>query len=123
LSFEEEDPNTVMTIKEKSNHQTEELTDQQNSEEDEMCNMKFDGAASREGEGVGVCIIPPKTCTTFFSYKFSFDCTNSMDEYEALILGLNTLKELGARRIVVHGDFELVINKVRGIYISQSILD
>jgi len=38
-----------------------------------------------------------------------------MAEYEELILGLKTLKELGTRRIVLHGDFELVINKVKGI--------
>jgi hypothetical protein len=119
LSFEEEEPKTVMTIKDKSDHQTEEITDQQNSEEDEMWNMSFDGAASREGAGVGVWINPPKIGTKLCSYKFSFDCTNNMAEYEALILGLKTLKELGARRIVVHGDSELVINQVKGIYQSK----
>jgi hypothetical protein len=39
-----------------------------------------------------------------------------MAEYEALVLGLKTLKEMGARRIVVHGDSELIINQVKGIY-------
>jgi ribonuclease HI len=33
-----------------------------------------------------------------------------MAEYEALILGLKNLKELGAKRTIVHGYFELVIN-------------
>jgi ribonuclease HI len=33
-----------------------------------------------------------------------------MAKYEALILGLKTLKEFGARRMVVHGDYELFIN-------------
>jgi hypothetical protein len=37
-------------------------------------------------------------------------------EYEALILGLNTLKYLGEKRIVVHGDSELVINQIKGVY-------
>jgi ribonuclease HI len=32
------------------------------------------------------------------------------------VLGLKTLKEMGARRIVVHGDSELIINQVKGIY-------
>jgi ribonuclease HI len=31
-------------------------------------------------------------------------------EYEALVLGLKALKEMGARRIVVHGYSELIIN-------------
>jgi hypothetical protein len=39
-----------------------------------------------------------------------------MAEYEALILGLNTLKYLGEKIIVVHGYYELVINQVKGIY-------
>jgi ribonuclease HI len=39
-----------------------------------------------------------------------------MAKYEALILGLKVLKELGARRIDVHGDSELIINQIKGIY-------
>jgi hypothetical protein len=119
LSFEEWEPTTVMAIKDKTEHQTEEITDQQNSAEDEMWNMSFDGSASREGDGVGVWINPPKRGTKLCSYKLTFDCTNNMAEYEKLILGLNNLKELGARRIDVHGDCELVINQVKGIYQSK----
>jgi ribonuclease HI len=91
----------------------------QGSEEDELWNMNFDGAASKEGVGAGVWIIPPKAGSKLCSCKFAFDCTNNMVEYEALILGLKTLKELGAKRIVVHGDSELVINQVKGIYQSK----
>ena len=56
LNFEEREPTTVMVIKEKIEHRTEEITDQQNSAEDEMWNMIFDGAASREGDGAGLWI-------------------------------------------------------------------
>jgi hypothetical protein len=31
-------------------------------------------------------------------------------------LGLNALKKLKTKRIAMHGDFELVINQVKGIY-------
>jgi ribonuclease HI len=77
--------------------------------------MNFDGAVSKEGDGAGVWIIPPKSGSKLFSYKFSFDCTNNMVEYEALILGLKRLKDLGVKRIVLHGDSELIINQVKGI--------
>jgi ribonuclease HI len=50
------------------------------------------------------------------SYKIIFECTNNMVEYEALILGLKVLEELGAKSIVVLGDFELIINQIKGIY-------
>jgi ribonuclease HI len=75
-----------------------------------MWNMSFDGVVSKERLGVGVWINPPKVGTKLCSYKPVIDCTNNMAEYEALILGLNTLKELGAKRIVIHGDYELIIN-------------
>jgi hypothetical protein len=41
-----------------------------------------------------------------------------MVDYEVLILVLRTLKELGTKRIVIHGDSE-IINQVKGIYQSK----
>jgi ribonuclease HI len=72
--------------------------------------MSFDGAVSKEGEDVGVWISPPEVGTKLCSYKLTFECTNNMDEYEVLILGLKVFKELGMKRIIVHKDSELVIN-------------
>jgi hypothetical protein len=119
LSFEEGKTTTTISIKDETDHQGEEITNQKNSAKDEMWNMIFDGAARKEGTRVGVWINPLKIGTKLCSYKLAFDCTNNMVEYEALILGLKTLKELGAKRIVVHGYFELIINKVKGIYQSK----
>jgi len=81
-----------------------------------MWNVNFDGDANKEGSGEGFWIIPPKSGSKLCSYKFSSDYTHNMVEYEALILGLNTLKDLGEKRLVVHGDSKLVINQVKGIY-------
>lgn len=116
LCFEGKGPEIYMAAKDQSDQQTEKVSEQQDSAENEMWNMSFDGAVSREGAGVGVWINPPRLATKLCSYQLSFDCTNNMAEYEALVLGLKTLKEMGARRIVVHGDSELIINQVKGIY-------
>jgi ribonuclease HI len=78
--------------------------------------MNFDGAACREGAGVGIWINHPKGDAKLCSYKLVFECTNNMVEYEALILGLKVLEELGAKIIDVHGDSELIINQIKGIY-------
>jgi len=77
--------------------------------------MDFHGVGSKEGVGEGVWIFPPNGAWKLCSFKLLFDRTNNVAEYEALILGLNSLKELKSKRIVVHGDFELVINQVKGI--------
>ena len=53
------------------------------------------------------------------SYRLNFHCTNNIVEYEALLLGLHLLKKLGAKRITVHGDSELIIRKVNGEYTAK----
>ena len=37
-----------------------------------------------------------------------------MAEYEALLLGLKLLKKLGATRVSVLGDFDLIIQQIKG---------
>ena len=117
LCFEEKGKNEPEIPEKKGEQLQEELIlDQTCDEDDGLWNMGFDGVVSKEGARVGVWIIPPKGTSKLCSFKLAFDYTNNVVEYEALILGLNALKELKAKRIVVHGDSELIINKVKGIY-------
>jgi len=39
-------------------------------------------------------------------------CSNNEAEYETLIFGLETLLNLGAKNILIRGDYELVINQL-----------
>ena len=55
------------------------------------------------------------------SYKLNFQCTNNIAEYEALLLGLQLLKKLGAKRISVHGDSELVIRQIKEEYLAKNL--
>jgi len=56
--------------------------------EDGVWNMSFDGAVNREGARADIWVSPPKTSMKLRSYKITFECTNNVAEYEALILGL-----------------------------------
>ena len=44
-----------------------------------------------------------------YSYKLSFDFTNNEQKYEAMILEILALNKLQVRRVVLRGEFELVI--------------
>ena len=79
--------------------------------------MHFDGACSREGVGVGITISAPYFIEhTIFSYKFYFSCINNIAKYEALLLGLQILKRMQAKRVYIYGDSELVLRQVMDTY-------
>jgi len=93
------------------------------NEEDGLWTMKFDGALGKEVVGIGMWINGPlhHSCKIphnlrMSSYKLAFDCSNNEAEYGALIVGLKILKKLGAKKILVYGDSELVIKQVKGEY-------
>ena len=85
-------------------------------DENSLWTMDFDGALGKDGVGIGIWIrsplhqpgkVPKNACLC--SYKLAFDCSNNEVGYEALITDLKILKKLGARRILVYGDSEIVI--------------
>jgi ribonuclease HI len=51
-----------------------------------------------------------------FSYRLEFSCTNNVTKFEALLLGIENVYNLGCGHLTVFGDFELVVNLVRKIY-------
>ena len=78
--------------------------------------MYFDGSVDKIGVGDGVYIISPIRDSKALLYKLIFECTNNVVEYEALLLGLNDLKDRGEKKLQVMGDSELVINQVNDSY-------
>jgi len=56
--------------------------------------MHFDGAYSNEGVGVRIVLISPKKYEVHFPYKLEFEATKNLDEYEALILGLEATRKM-----------------------------
>ena len=50
------------------------------------------------------------------AFRLNFKCTNSMAKYETLILGLQIIRNLGGKRILVMGDSGLVIKQINVEY-------
>ncbi|WP_369124381.1 reverse transcriptase-like protein, partial [Actinobacillus pleuropneumoniae] len=53
------------------------------------------------------------------AYILNFRCTNNMAEYEALLLSLKLLKKLGATRVSVLGDSDLIIQQIKGKFLTN----
>ena len=80
----------------------------------------FDGSKTSDGAGAGIVIQSPRYRRTEMSFKFDFNCTSNQAEYEALIIGLEILLEMGASTVHIKGDSDLFIGQIAGDFRIRS---
>lgn len=78
--------------------------------------LQFDGSVTYERSEAGLIVVSPAGKTFLFMIRLEFQCTNTQAEYEALVRGLQLLKDRNVDRVSVWGDSMLVIQQVRGEY-------
>ena len=66
-------------------------------------------------------IISPKVKTTL-SFNLAFECTNNQAQYEALVIGLEILLDLGLKDVRIIGDSQLVLRQLTGEYNCNNLL-
>ena len=76
----------------------------------ECWTMYFDGSVMAPGSGAGVVLISLDGSRLCYTICLHFLASNNAAEYEALINGLRIAIELGATRLYVRGDSELVVD-------------
>jgi ribonuclease HI len=74
--------------------------------------MYFDGSLKLEGAGAGVLLISPKGEQLKYVLQIFSNVSNNEAEYETLLHGLRLAASLGIKRLLVYGDFAVVINQV-----------
>jgi len=80
----------------------------------------FDGSTCDRGAGIGIILISPQGRKYEFSLPIVATSTNNQAEYQALIKGLELLREVHADVVEVFGDSMLVINELAGSYECRS---
>jgi len=80
----------------------------------------FDGSTCDRGAGIGIILISPRGKKYQFSLPIVAMSTNNQAEYQAMIKGLELLKEVHADAVEIFGDSMLVINQLAGIYECRS---
>ena len=72
--------------------------------------MYFDEAMNQYGNGIGVLLITPERSHILSVVKLNFEATNNMANYEACIIEMEALWELGVKNATIFGDSTLVID-------------
>ncbi|KAI5316192.1 hypothetical protein L3X38_045368 [Prunus dulcis] len=78
--------------------------------------LYFDGSKTDKASGAEVVLEEPLGVRHCYSFQLDFQCTNNRAEYEALIIGLEMLVELGIQSVEILGDSMLVLKQIAGEY-------
>ena len=76
----------------------------------------FDGSSCKQGGGISIVIISPQGASFEFAFPIEPLITNNQAECEAILKGLQLLREVKAEAIEVFGDSQLIINQLIGLY-------
>ncbi|OMO95998.1 reverse transcriptase [Corchorus capsularis] len=76
--------------------------------------LEFDGSSTSESAGVGIIISSPQGTWMMMAFHLDFECMNNQAKYEALIIGLEMLREMKASSVQIKGDSLLVVNHLTG---------
>ncbi|XP_075500042.1 uncharacterized protein LOC142538613 [Primulina tabacum] len=88
--------------------------------EEEIWRIFVDGASNLSGCGVGVLLIPPSGEKIKLALRIDSRVTNNDAEYEAVLARLQAAREVGASRVIVYSDSQLVAQQIRGTYEAKN---
>ena len=75
-----------------------------------------DGALNSKGLGAGILLVSLEWLVLEQAVRLKFSASNNEAEYETLMIGLRSARELGASHLQVFCDSQLVANQISGEY-------
>ena len=78
--------------------------------------LHVDGSSNTHGSGAEVVISTPERDAVKCAIRFDFKATNNQAEYEALLAGLRVCIALGADKLEIYSDSQVVVNQVLDEY-------
>jgi len=84
--------------------------------------LQFDGGSRGNPgpAGVGVTLVDEQDNPVYELSEFLGTCTNNVAEYTGLLRGLAAAQALGATKLTVRSDSELLVRQINGIYKVKS---
>ncbi|XP_075491166.1 uncharacterized protein LOC142529496 [Primulina tabacum] len=88
--------------------------------EEEVWRVFVDGASNSSGCGVGVVLVAPSGEKIKLALRIDSRVTNNEAEYEAVLAGLQAAREVGASRVIIYSDSQLVAQQIKGTYEAKN---
>ncbi|XP_073064080.1 uncharacterized protein [Primulina eburnea] len=85
-------------------------------EVEDLWKVYVDGSSTNEGSGVGVLLISPKGDELKLAVRIDFRASNNEAEYEAVLADLRAARQVGAARVHIFSDSQLVAHQMNGSY-------
>ena len=76
----------------------------------------MDESSNRQAGEAGIVLLSPEGDAIECMVRLDFLATNNESEYETLIAGLNLAKAVGAMKVVIYCDSQVITNQVNGDY-------
>ncbi|XP_073298298.1 uncharacterized protein [Primulina huaijiensis] len=92
------------------------LSEMVQPDEDEVWRGFVDGASILAGCGVGVVVISPPGEKIKLALRLDSRVTNNEAEYEAVLAGIRAAQEIGASRVILYSDSQLITQQIKGAY-------
>ncbi|XP_015971159.1 uncharacterized protein LOC107494633 [Arachis duranensis] len=99
-----------------------EVTEDPTEETDTQWRLHVDGASNQTSGGAGIILESPAGVVYEQSIRFEFPISNNQAECEALLGGLALAKEVGATRLEICIDSQVVTSQVNGSYQARDSL-
>lgn len=99
-----------------------EVTSDPTENTDTRWKLPVDGASNQTSGGAEIILESPTGVIYEQSVKFEFPVSNNQAEYEALLGGLTLAREVGATRLEVSSDSQIVTSQVNGSYQARDSL-
>jgi ribonuclease HI len=80
--------------------------------DDKASTVFCDGSWGPLDTGAAVVLISPSKIRTCYAARLEFKCTNNIVEYGAVLLGLQKLKAMGIRSVVLKSDSQVIMSHV-----------
>ncbi|XP_075473957.1 uncharacterized protein LOC142505016 [Primulina tabacum] len=92
------------------------LSEMVQPDEEEVWRVFVDETSSLAGCGIGVVIISPLEEKIKLSLRVDSRVTNNEAKYESVLAGIRASRELGASRIILYSDSQLITQQIKGVY-------